>query len=239
MSQFAYKRILLKLSGEALDPGKNRGIDFDALGQFASEIGEVHAMGVEMGLVVGGGNIFRGAQVPAELVDRITGDYMGMLATVINALALQATLESKGVPTRVLTAIEMRPFAEPFIRRRAIRHLEKGRIVILGGGTGNPLLTTDTAAALRAAELKADALFKATKVDGVYDSDPVLNESAQRYETLNYRAVLNQNLKVMDAAAISLCEENNMPILVFNLTKPGSIMKALRGEPIGTMVRGE
>ncbi|MFO7775920.1 MAG: UMP kinase [Candidatus Hydrogenedentota bacterium] len=239
MSQFAYKRILLKLSGEALDPGKSCGIDFEALSRFASEIGEVHAQGVEIGLVVGGGNIFRGAQVPAELVDRITGDSMGMLATVINALALQATLESKGVPTRVLTAIEMRPFAEPFIRRRAIRHLEKGRVVILGGGTGNPLLTTDTAAALRAVELKADAVFKATKVDGVYDSDPVLNGDAHRYETLNYRAVLNQNLKVMDAAAISLCQENNMPILVFNLTRPGSIMKALRGESIGTTVRGE
>jgi uridylate kinase len=232
-----YKRILLKLSGEALS--QNGGIDFDIVGAFCDEVAEVHRMGVQVGLVVGGGNIFRGAVGVESGLDQPTGDYMGMLATVINALAVQASLERRSVPTRVLTAIEMRPIAEPYIRRRAVRHLEKGRVVIFGAGTGNPFFTTDTAAALRANEIGAEVVMKATKVDGVYDSDPVKNPDAKLYEHLDYTTVLSKKLGVMDATAISLCRENKLPILVFNLTRPGNIVKVLQGEAIGTLVRGE
>jgi len=232
-----FKRILLKLSGEALQGNASGGIDFTTLAGFADEIKQVHAMGVEIGLVVGGGNIYRGSNTKETGIDRPTGDYMGMLATVINALAIQGVLESRGVPTRVMTAIEMPPVAEPYIRRRATRHLEKGRVVIFGGGTGNPYFTTDTAAALRANEINAEILLKATKVDGVYDSDPAENKNAKRYESLTYTEVLADNLRVMDAAAVSLCRDNNIPILIFNLKRPGSIVKALQGKRIGTMVK--
>ncbi len=235
-----YKRILLKLSGEAfMGDGKSGAIDFGVVDRFCDELVEAHDLGVEIGLVVGGGNIFRGAQDPNVGPDRPTGDYMGMLATVINALGLQACLEQRDLPTRVLTAIEMRPVAEPYIRRRAMRHLEKGRVVIFGAGTGNPFFTTDTAAALRANEIGAEILLKATKVDGVYDSDPMTNKNALRYEELSYATALTQNLRVMDGTAISLCRENRLPILVFNLTQPGSIIKVLKGERIGTVVKGD
>jgi uridylate kinase len=239
MPRSKYKRILLKLSGEALQGAASSGIDFETLRGFADEVAQVHKLGVEIGLVVGGGNIFRGAQMKETGIDRPTGDYMGMLATVINALAIQAVLERRGVPTRVLTAIEMRPVAEPYIRRRAVRHLEKGRVVIFGGGTGNPYFTTDTAAALRANEMSAEVLLKATKVDGVYDSDPVTNKAAKHYDRLTFTDVLARNLRVIDAAAISLCRDNKIPILIFNLRQPGSILKALQGKKIGTIITGE
>lgn len=235
-----YKRILLKLSGEALEgPSGHGGIDFPTLGTFCDEIKEVVEMGVEIGLVVGGGNIFRGVQGLETGLDQPTGDYMGMLATVINALAIQASLEKRNVRTRVMTAIEMRPIAEPYIRRRATRHLEKGRVVIFGAGTGNPFFTTDTAAALRANEIGAELVMKATKVDGIYDSDPVKNPDAVKYDTLDYTTVLTNKLRVMDATAISLCRENSLPILVFDLTEPGNVMRVMRGENIGTLVKGE
>lgn len=235
-----YKRILLKLSGEALEGSAGKGgIDFPTLGAFCDEIKEVVDMGVEVGLVVGGGNIFRGVQGVETGLDQPTGDYMGMLATVINALAIQASLEQRDVRTRVLTAIEMRPIAEPYIRRRATRHLEKGRVVIFGAGTGNPFFTTDTAAALRANEIGAELVMKATKVDGIYDSDPVKNPGAKRYDELDYTTVLTNKLRVMDATAISLCRENKLPILVFNLNQRGNIVKVLQGETIGTLVKGE
>lgn len=235
-----YKRILLKLSGEALEGASgNGGIDFPTLGTFCDEIKDVVEMGVEVGLVVGGGNIFRGVQGLETGLDQPTGDYMGMLATVINALAIQASLEKRSVRTRVMTAIEMRPIAEPYIRRRATRHLEKGRVVIFGAGTGNPFFTTDTAAALRANEIGAELVMKATKVDGIYDADPVKNPDAVKYDTLDYTTVLTNKLRVMDATAISLCRENSLPILVFDLTEPGNVVKVLRGETIGTLVKGE
>lgn len=233
-----YKRILLKLSGEALQGRAAGGIDFTVLGNFAEEVAQAHVLGVQIGLVVGGGNIFRGANGAETGLDRATGDYMGMLATVINALAIQGNLEKRGVPTRVMTAIEMRPVAEPYIRRRATRHLEKGRVVIFGAGTGNPFFTTDTAAALRANEIDAEILFKATKVDGVYDCDPAMNKEARKFDELTYTEVLTRNLRVMDAAAISLCRDNQIPILVFNSVREGNIFKALVGENIGTLVRG-
>lgn len=239
MSGPVYKRILLKLSGEALE-GKGDGpIDFSVVSRFCDEIAEVRKLGIDIGLVVGGGNIFRGAKGLETGLDQPTGDYMGMLATVINALALQAMLEHKGAATRVITAIEMRPVAEPYIRRRAIRHLEKGRVVIFGAGTGNPFFTTDTAAALRANEIGAEVLMKATKVDGIYDVDPVKNPNAKKYDELSYTTALAKNLRVMDATAISMCREHKLPILVFNLNQPGSIMKAVRGETIGTLVKGD
>jgi len=235
-----YKRILLKLSGEALEGTSGKGgIDFPTLGSFCDEIKEVVEMGVEVGLVVGGGNIFRGVQGVETGLDQPTGDYMGMLATVINALAIQASLEQRGVRTRVMTAIEMRPIAEPYIRRRATRHLEKGRVVIFGAGTGNPFFTTDTAAALRANEIGAELVMKATKVDGVYDADPVKFPNATKYDELDYTTVLTNKLRVMDATAISLCRENKLPILVFNLTRPGNVVRVLQGEKIGTLVKGE
>ncbi|NIA14147.1 MAG: UMP kinase [Nitrospiraceae bacterium] len=237
MSQTQYKRVLLKLSGQALEgPDSRGGIDFGTLGAFAGEVAQAHATGVQIGLVIGGGNILRGATAAKLGVDRVSGDYMGMLATVINAVAIRAALEERGVPARVMSAIEMHQVAEPYVQRRAIRHLDKGRVVIFAAGTGNPYFTTDTAAALRAAEIGADILFKATKVDGVYDSDPEHNPDAVRYKRLTYGQVLVDNLRVMDAAAIALCRDNEVPVLVFNLTKPGTILEALRGDVVGTLV---
>jgi uridylate kinase len=233
----AYRRILLKLSGEALMGEKGFGIDERVVAQIADELREVHATGVQIAIVIGGGNIIRGLAASHRGIDRVTGDYMGMLATLINALALQDALEKRGVTTRVQTAIEMREVAEPFIRRRAIRHLEKGRVIIFAAGTGNPFFTTDSAAALRAAEIHADVLLKATKVDGVYDADPEKDASATRYDELTYQQVLEQNLQVMDAAAISLARDNHIPIGVFDLFEPGNIQRVVAGERVGSLVR--
>jgi len=232
--QAKYKRIMLKLSGEALAGTKGSGIDFDTINAIAVQIKRVVDLGVGVGIVVGGGNIWRGRE--GEGMDRTTADYMGMLATVINALALQDSLENIGVYTRVQTAIEMREVAEPFIRRRAMRHLEKGRVVIFAAGTGNPYFSTDTTAALRAAEIEADVILLAKKVDGVYDSDPKKNPNAKKYDKLNYLEVLDNNLGVMDSTATSLCMDNNIPIIVFGLDKPDNIIKVLTGEAIGTFV---
>jgi uridylate kinase len=231
-----YRRVLLKLSGEALMGEQGFGIDPAVTSQIATDIAEVQRLGVEMAVVIGGGNIFRGIAASARGMDRATGDYMGMLATVINALALQDALEHAGVTTRVLTAVEMRAVAEPFIRRRAIRHLEKGRVVIFAAGTGNPYFTTDTAAALRAMEIKADAILKATKVDGIYTADPVTHPDATRFDRISYLQVLELGLGVMDSTAISLCMDNRLPIVVFNLKTPGNIRRAVMGEPIGSVV---
>jgi uridylate kinase len=232
----AYKRVLLKLSGEALMGSEAYGIDPAVATQIARDVADIQSMGVETAIVIGGGNIFRGLAASARGMDRATADYMGMLATVINALALQDALEQQGVVTRVVTAIEMRAVAEPFIRRRAIRHLEKGRVVVFGGGTGNPYFSTDTAAALRAMEIKADVILKATKVDGIYTADPMLEPSATRFDHISYLQVLEQGLKVMDATAISLCMDNRLPIVVFNLRTPGNIRRAIAGEPVGSLV---
>jgi uridylate kinase len=232
----AYKRILLKLSGEALMGEQSYGIDPAVATQIAKDVSEIQGMGVETAIVIGGGNIFRGVAASARGMDRATADYMGMLATIINALALQDALEQQGVPTRVVTAIEMRAVAEPFIRRRAIRHLEKGRVVVFGAGTGNPYFSTDTAAALRAMEIKADVIMKGTKVDGIYDADPMLQPTASRFDRISYLEVLDKGLKVMDATAISLCMDNRLPIVVFNLKTPGNIKRAIAGEPIGSLV---
>jgi uridylate kinase len=232
----AYKRVLLKLSGEALMGEKQYGIDPAVTAQIAHDVREVQALGVETAIVIGGGNIFRGLAANARGMDRATGDYMGMLATVINALALQDALEQSGVVTRVMSAIEMRAVAEPFIRRRAMRHLEKGRAVIFAAGTGNPYFTTDTAAALRAMEIRANVLMKATKVDGIYTADPLTNPDATRYDRISYLQALEQRLQVMDATAISLCMDNQLPILVFNLRTPGNLRRAVMGEPIGSVV---
>jgi uridylate kinase len=231
-----YKRILLKLSGEALMGQQTYGIDPAVATQIAREIGEIQQMGVQTAVVIGGGNIFRGVAASARGMDRATADYMGMLATVINALALQDALEQLSVNTRVVTAIEMRAVAEPFIRRRAIRHLEKGRVVLFGAGTGNPYFSTDTAAALRAMEIKADVILKATKVDGIYDADPMIHPRASRFERISYLQVLEQGLKVMDATAVSLCMDNHLPIVVFNLLTPGNIKRAIAGEAVGSVV---
>src|ERR1044072_5362124 len=230
----AYKRILLKLSGEALMGEQTYGIDPAVATQIAKDVSEIQNMGVELAIVIGGGNSLRGVAASARVIDRATADYMGMLATVINALALQDALEQQGVHTRVVTAIEMRAVAEPFIRRRAIRHLEKGRVVIFAAGTGNPYFTTDTAAALRAMEIKAEVILKGTKVDGVYTADPMLDPSATKYPTISYLQVLERQLKVMDATAISLCMDNKLPIVVFNLRQAGNIRKVVTGEEIGT-----
>src|SRR5579864_6289942 len=232
----AYKRVLLKLSGEALMGDQNYGIDPAVASQIAKDVAEIQSLGVETAIVIGGGNIFRGVAASAQGMDRATADYMGMLATIINALALQDALEQQGVVTRVVTAIEMRAVAEPFIRRRAIRHLEKRRVVVFGGGTGNPYFSTDTAAALRAMEIRADVILKATKVDGIYSADPELDPTATRFDSISYLQVLEQGLKVMDATAISLCMDNGLPIVVFNLRTPGNIKRALVGEPIGSLV---
>lgn len=231
-----YKRVLLKLSGEALMGEQEFGISSDVISSYAKQIKDIADLGVEVSVVIGGGNIFRGLSGATQGVDRVTGDHMGMLATVINSLALQNSIEKLGVQTRVLTAIEMPKIAEPFIKRRAQRHLEKGRVVIFGAGTGNPYFTTDTAAALRAIEMNTEVVLKATKVDGIYDKDPVKYADAVKYETVTYTEVLNKNLKVMDATAISLCRENKLPIIVFDSLTEGNIKKVIMGEKIGTTV---
>ncbi len=233
-----YKRVLLKLSGEALMGDKGYGIDSSTVQYMASEIREVFRMGVQVAVVIGGGNIFRGVEASVRGMERASADYMGMLATVINALALQNSLEKIGVPTRVQSAIEMRELAEPYIRRRAIRHLEKGRVVIFAAGTGNPYFTTDTTAALRAMEIGAEVIMKGTKVDGVYSSDPVKDPRAKKYDSIGYLDVLRKGLSVMDSTAISLCMDNNLPIVVFNVRGKGNIAKIVRGKKIGTLVRG-
>jgi uridylate kinase len=231
-----YGRILLKLSGEALMGEKAFGVDGAVVSQIASEIGEIQQLGVQTAVVIGGGNIFRGLAASAAGMDRATADYMGMLGTVINALALQDALEQQNVVTRVLTAIEMRAVAEPFIRRRAIRHLEKGRVVVFAAGTGNPYFTTDTAAALRAMEIRADVILKGTKVDGIYTADPMEHPEATRFERISYLQVLEQGLKVMDATAISLCMDNRLPIVVFNLRQAGNLRRVVVGEAVGSVV---
>jgi uridylate kinase len=232
-----FKRVLLKISGEALAASQGFGIDTPRIHEIAAELADAHTLGVQIAIVVGGGNFFRGVAEQAKDMDRVSADHMGMLATVINAIALQDALERAGVITRVLSAIEMREVAEPFIRRRAIRHFEKGRVVIFAGGTGNPYFSTDTAAALRAMEIKAEVLFKGTKVDGIYDADPLKNPGATKYDSLTYLDVLKNDLKVMDATAISLCKDNKLPIVVYNLRQKGTLRRIVRGEKVGTMVK--
>lgn len=236
MTGLRYRRVVLKLSGEALAGESGRSIDPEVLRNFSEEVGEIHRLGCELAIVVGGGNIFRGLEASARGMDRAGADAIGMLATVMNSLALQDSLERIGLTTRVMSAIDMRQVAEPYIRRRAIRHLEKSRIVILAGGTGNPFFTTDTAASLRAMEIGAGAILKATKVDGVYDRDPLKDSGAKRFSRVSYQEVLNQGLEVMDATAISLCKEHSVPILVFSLLPKGNILKVISGESIGTLV---
>jgi uridylate kinase len=234
-----YKRILLKISGEALMGEQGYGIDPETITRIAAEIKDLHILGVETAIVVGGGNIFRGVALSAKGMDRASADYMGMLATVMNALAMQDALEKQGVFTRVMTAIEMHEIAEPFIRRRAIRHVEKGRLVIFAAGTGNPYFTTDSAAALRALEIKADAILKATKVDGIYTADPTKDSTATMFDRISYLDVIQRDLKVMDTSAISLCRERNLPIHVFNLYIPGNIVRVVCGEKVGTIVSND
>ncbi|HET7220215.1 MAG TPA: UMP kinase [Vicinamibacterales bacterium] len=237
MSEPMYRRVLLKLSGEALMGEQQFGIDPAVATRIARDIGDIQQLGVQTAVVIGGGNLFRGLAASAKGMDRATADYMGMLATVINALALQDALEHLNVTTRVATAIEMRAVAEPFIRRRAVRHLEKGRVVVFAAGTGNPYFTTDTAAALRAMEMKADVILKGTKVDGIYTADPMVDKTATKYQEISYLKVLEQGLKVMDATAISLCMDNRLPIVVFNLRTAGNLKRVIMGEQIGTTVR--
>jgi uridylate kinase len=234
-----YKRVLLKVSGEALMGEKEFGIDSTVLSRYADEISELYRAGVEMGIVIGGGNIYRGVENSSDGVEKVTGDQMGMLATIINGLALQSALEHRGVFTRLLSPIKVEEIAEPFIRRRAIRHLEKGRVVIFGAGTGNPYFTTDTAAALRAVEIKANVIIKGTRVDGVYDSDPEKNPNASKFHAISYQEVIERDLRVMDLTAITLCKENNMPIIVFNMNVPGAIKQVIEGQPVGTFVSSE
>ena len=234
-----YKRILLKLSGEALAAGQGFGVDNTRVEEIAAEVADVHQLGVQIGLVVGGGNFFRGVAEQAREMDRVSADHMGMLATMINALALQDALEKLDVDTRVMSAIEMNQVAEPFIRRRAIRHLEKGRVVIFGAGTGNPYFSTDTAASLRAMEINAEVIMKATKVEGIYDSDPARNGDAKMFDSISFTDVLKLGLGVMDATAISLCRENSLPILIFNLNTRGNIRRACLGEKIGSIVKAD
>ncbi len=231
-----YKRILLKLSGEALMGNKQYGIDQERLMQYATEIKEVSAMGVQVAVVIGGGNIFRGIQAAGSGIDRVQGDYMGMLATVMNSMALQSVLESLQVKTRLLTAIKMEEIAEPFIRRRAVRHLEKGRVVIFGAGTGNPYFTTDTAASLRAIEIEADVILKGTRVDGIYSADPEKDKNAVKYDTISFSEVYEKGLNVMDLTAFTLCNENKVPIIVFDMNKGGNFKRVMEGESIGTLV---
>lgn len=231
-----YQRVLLKLSGEALIGSQSFGIDPHVADEIAREVAELQSLGVQVAIVIGGGNIFRGVAASASGMDRATADYMGMLATVINALALSDALERHHQPTRVVTAIEMREVAEPFIRRRALRHLEKGRVVVFGAGTGNPYFTTDTAAALRAMEIKAEVILKGTKVDGIFTADPMTVPTATQITTISYREVLERQLKVMDSTAISLCMDNDLPIVVFNLRTPGNIRRAVLGEDVGSLV---
>src|ERR1700760_444598 len=231
-----FKRILLKLSGEALAATQGFGVDPLRIHEIAAELADVHSLGIEIGIVVGGGNFFRGVAEQAKEMDRVSADHMGMLATVINALALQDALEKQGVFTRVMSAIEMNQVAEPFIRRRAIRHLEKGRVVVFAAGTGNPYFSTDTAASLRAMEIKADAILKATKVDGIYTADPVIVKDATMFDQISYMEVLRRGLRVMDATAIALCRENNLPIVIFNLNERGNIRRVVMGERVGSLV---
>jgi uridylate kinase len=238
-SALRYRRILLKLSGEALLGERQYGVDPAFCAFIAHQVSVVRDMGVEVGIVVGGGNIFRGLAAAARGMDRATGDYIGMLATVMNGLALQDAIERAGMPVRVMSAIGMNEIAEPYIRRRAVRHFEKGRVVVFVAGTGNPYFTTDTAAALRAVEVGAEVLLKATKVDGVYDADPMQVPTAKRYDRLSYHDVLRDQLKVLDAAAVSLCQENDLPIVVFDLNKPENITRVARGEPVGTLISAE
>lgn len=235
--ELAHKRILLKLSGEALMGKLDFGLDPNILSEFASAVKEVYDTGIEIGIVIGGGNIFRGIQAAAHGIDKVSGDFMGMLATVINSIAFQNALEKEGIPTRLQTAIKMEEIAEPMIRRRAIRHLEKHRVVLFGAGTGNPYFTTDTAAVLRAIEIQADIIIKGTRVDGVYDSDPENNPDAKFFDEISYKDVLNLDLKVMDQTAITLCRENNLPIVVLNINKKGTLKKLLNGEKLGTIVK--
>src|SRR5688572_13966735 len=232
----AYRRVLLKLSGEALMGEQQFGIDPAVATQIAKDIREIQQLGVQTGVVIGGGNIFRGLAASAKGMDRATADYMGMLATVMNSLALQDALEHVGVTTRVATAIEMRAVAEPFIRRRAVRHLEKGRVVVFAAGTGNPYFTTDTAAALRAMEMKADVILKGTKVDGIYTADPMIDTAATRFDTITYLEVIEKGLRVMDSTAITLCMDNRLPIIIFNLRTPGNLRRTIMGERVGSLV---
>lgn len=239
MKKPIYKRVLLKLGGESFSGEKGFGIDIKKINFISQQLAEIRELGVEIAIVIGGGNIFRGQEGSAIGINRVSADYMGMLATIINALALQDSLEKLGIETRVQTAIEMKAVAEPYIRRRAMRHLEKNRVVILASGTGNPYFTTDTAASLRAIELNAEAVLKATKVDGIYESDPMINKKAVKFNKLGFLEFLNKGLKVMDATSISLCMENNIPVIVFNLNLNGNIKRVILGEKIGTIVRGE
>ncbi|MCI0348607.1 MAG: UMP kinase [Acidobacteriales bacterium] len=234
--QPVFKRVLLKLSGEALAAGQGFGVDPNRVHEIAAELKEVYDLGVQIAIVVGGGNFFRGVAEQAREMDRVSADHMGMLATVINALALQDALEKQGVYTRVMSAIEMNQVAEPFIRRRAIRHLEKKRLVIFAAGTGSPYFSTDSAASLRAMEIKADAILKATKVDGIYDADPMIVKDAKMFDQISYLEILKRGLKVMDATAISLCRDNNLPIVIFNLNKHGNIRRVITGEKVGSLV---
>jgi uridylate kinase len=231
-----YPRVLLKLSGEALAGDKGFGFDFDTIREFARQIKAISEMGAQVGMVIGGGNIVRGSQISKMGVDRVSADYMGMLGTVINALAFQDVLEREGLDTRVMTAIRMEEVAEPYIRRRAVRHLEKGRAVIFAAGTGNPYFSTDTAAVLRAIQMKADVIIKATSVDGVYSADPKKDTSAKKYDRISYKDVMTEELRVMDQTAVTLCRENHLPLIVLNIHTPGVVAKALRGEPVGTLV---
>lgn len=232
-----YKRILLKLSGESLLGNKQFGIDNERLAQYAKQIKEVVDQGIEVAIVVGGGNIFRGVQAEEGGMDRTHGDYMGMLATMINSMALQASLESVGVKTRLMSAIEMREISEPFVRRRAVRHLEKGRVVIFGAGTGNPFFTTDSAASLRAIEINADVILKGTRVDGIYSADPEKDKTATKFDFISFDDVYKKGLKIMDMTAFTLCKENNLPIIVFDMDTPGNLQKLISGEQVGTIVR--
>jgi uridylate kinase len=231
-----YKRILLKLSGEALAAGRGFGVDADRVHETSLEVAAIQQLGVETAIVVGGGNFFRGVAQQAKDMDRVSADHMGMLATVINALALQDALEKCGVQTRVMSAIEMDQVAEPYIRRRAIRHLEKGRVVIFAAGTGNPFFSTDTAASLRAMEIKADVLLKATKVEGIYDADPVISKDAVKFEQISYMEILRLGLKVMDSTAVSMCKDNNLPVIIFNMNQSGNILRVVSGEKVGSLV---
>jgi uridylate kinase len=239
MEQLKYKRILLKLSGESLMGTKGFGIDSKVLEFFAAEVKKVHDVGAEIGIVIGGGNIYRGLSAGSQGIDRATGDYMGMLATMINSLALQNAVEKAGITTRLMSAIKMEAIAEPYIRRRAMRHLEKGRVVILGSGTGHPYFSTDTAASLRAVEIGADVIVKGTRVDGVFDSDPEKNDDAVKYDNISYLDILKKNLRVMDLTAVSLCQENNLPMIVFNMDEPDNLYKLATGENVGTIINNE
>ena len=239
MSSIKFKRVLLKLSGESLEGEQGFGISSEVLDFFSEEVKKVHDAGVELGIVIGGGNIYRGLSAAKQGIDRATGDQMGMLATMINSLALQNAIERIGVQTRLMSAIKMEEIAEPYIRRRAIRHLEKGRVVILGAGTGHPYFSTDTAGSLRAVEIGADVIIKGPSVDGVYDSDPEKNPNAIKYEKISYLDILKKNLRVMDLTAVSLCQENNLPMMVFNMDVPGNLLKLVQGEAIGTFINNE